>query len=310
MTNMNHPVHAGNPERKALMLSVIGSACMAALGIGFALFTNSLAVLLDGIFSLFGLGIALLGLGVSRIVQRPDDRYFQFGYGAVESFFNFSKGLLIAGITMFVLVTSVLSIMKGGRPVSTGYVSLYATIIAIICFVIAIKQSVMSRRLGSLLVKVDAKNWMLDGIISIGVAVGFFTATLLSKTRLSWIVPYADPIIVILILLGTAYVPVLIIGENVKHLLLRAPAAGIQEKANKIITTALSGFPVESKRLRIVQVGRYLYLHLIVVVLKKGSPVNIEVLDTIRDRVFNAVTEGIQNSDIDVYFTLNKKWTR
>jgi predicted Co/Zn/Cd cation transporter (cation efflux family) len=297
-----------NAERRTLLLSVFGSACMTVLGIGFALYTHSMAIVLDVIFSFLGIGVAFLALGVARIVRRADDRFYQFGYAAFESFFNFVKGILIAAISLFALVSSVLSILQGGRPVSTAFVSVYATTIAIICFAIAIKQTIVSRRMSSLLVKVDAKNWIIDGIISTGIALGFFTATLLGKTRLSWLLPYSDPVIVILILLGTSPISIRLMGASLKQLLLGAPAAELQKKAQNIIDAALVDFPIETTRLRAVQVGRYLYLHLIVLVPKKDTLLNIDTLDHIRDRIYAAVTDTLPNSDIDVYFTRDRKW--
>ena len=50
----------------ALLVSVLGGLFMAALGLGFALLTDSDAVLLDGVFSLIGTAVALhriIGLG-------------------------------------------------------------------------------------------------------------------------------------------------------------------------------------------------------------------------------------------------------
>jgi predicted Co/Zn/Cd cation transporter (cation efflux family) len=308
MPNPNLPDHERNAERSTLLLSVYGSACIAALGIGFAVYTKSMAVLLDSIFSLLGTGVALLALRVSRVIRRPDDRFYQFGYAAFESFFNFVKGILITAITILVLVSSVLTILQGGRTVNVAGASLYAAAITMICFGIAIKQTVMSRRMNSLLVKFDAKNWMIDGVVSAGIALGFFSATLLSTSGLTWLVPYADPVIVILILLATSPITIRLMWSSLKQLLLGAPATEIQTRAYSIIDALLSEFTVETRRLRAVQVGRYLYLHLIVVVMKRDQSPDLDTLDDLRERIHAAVTDTFPNSDIDVYFTRDRKW--
>jgi predicted Co/Zn/Cd cation transporter (cation efflux family) len=192
--------------------------------------------------------------------------------------------------------------------VSTGFVALYSFLIGIICFVIAIVQSGMSRRLHSLLVKVDARNWLIDGIISVGIAAGFLIAALLNRTKLDWMVAYADPVIVILIVLATASLPIHIIGSSLKQLLLAAPKEALQGKAEAVIESTLADFPVAAKRLRMVEVGRYVYMLLTVVIPENESGMGIGKTDTMRSKIYTSVTDAIPNSDIDVYFTTDRRW--
>ena len=82
-------------ERRALIVSIIGALVMAGLGIGFSLYTQSNAILLDGLFSLIGFAFGLVALRVARLVQQPDDTHYQFGYGSFEPLFNLIKGIVI-----------------------------------------------------------------------------------------------------------------------------------------------------------------------------------------------------------------------
>jgi len=47
-------------ERNAILITVFGNLLMAGLGLGFALATRSQAILLDGVYSLIGFGLAFL----------------------------------------------------------------------------------------------------------------------------------------------------------------------------------------------------------------------------------------------------------
>ena len=94
-------------EKRGLWMSIFGALFMAALGIGFAILTSSDAVLLDGLFSLVGFAIGLVSLRVATLVRRPDDELYHFGYAAYEPMVNLTKGLLMAFITIFALVSAV-----------------------------------------------------------------------------------------------------------------------------------------------------------------------------------------------------------
>jgi predicted Co/Zn/Cd cation transporter (cation efflux family) len=114
-------------EKRGLWLSTL---FMAALGIGFAILTSSNAVLLDGLFSLIGFAIGLVSLRVAMLVRRPDDEVYHFGYAAYEPMLNLSKGLLMAFVTIFALVSAVQVVLQGGREIQAGWASVYAWIAA------------------------------------------------------------------------------------------------------------------------------------------------------------------------------------
>ena len=214
---------------------------MAALGIGFAMVTHSQAVLLDGLFSLIGAVVAVLTLRVATLVRKPDDESFHFGYAAYEPMLNLSKGLLIAMVGLFALVVSVDVILQGGRPVRGGVVVIYAVIAAAGCLLIALIQHRLARRTESPLLEVDSRNWLMDGLISGAVAVAFLIVVLLEGTALAWFLPYADPAVVIVLVVLSAPLPIGIVRTNWSQLLGRAPGPEIQREARSRVDEALRG---------------------------------------------------------------------
>jgi hypothetical protein len=113
-------------EKNGLVLSIVGALSMAALGFGFAVLTSSDAVLLDGFFSLIGFAVGLVSLRVATLVRRPDDEFYHFGYAAYEPMLNLTKGLLMAFVTLFALVSAILVVIEGGREIEAGWASVYA----------------------------------------------------------------------------------------------------------------------------------------------------------------------------------------
>ncbi len=75
-------------EKRAIHITMLGNVGMALLGITFALFTRSEAILLDGVFSGINFLISLISLRVAHIIRRPDDQYYPFGYAIFEPLLN------------------------------------------------------------------------------------------------------------------------------------------------------------------------------------------------------------------------------
>ncbi len=113
-------------ERAALVLSTAAAALLAAVGIAAALFTGSGAILLDGLFNLCFCVTALFTLRVARLLARPDDERYPFGYLFFEPLINTVKGLLILGVSAFALVDAIIALARGGREVAFGLAVLYA----------------------------------------------------------------------------------------------------------------------------------------------------------------------------------------
>lgn len=91
-------------EQFALKLSIVGTLFMAILGFSFAYLSRSEAVMLDGVFSLVAFTMSLLTLYVSRLVIKPDDDLFHFGYARFEPLLNVCKSLIIFVICVAALM--------------------------------------------------------------------------------------------------------------------------------------------------------------------------------------------------------------
>ncbi len=303
-------INTAQLERNGLLLSVFGALGMAGLGIGFALLTESDAVMLDGFFSLIGAAVGMVAIRVAALVQQPDDEHFHFGYAAYEPMLNLAKGILIAFVTLFALLSAVIVIIDGGREIKGNLVVVYALIAAAGCLIIAAIQRGIARRTESPLVAVDSKNWLIDGLISGAVAVAFFVVVLLGDGPLAAFAPYADPAVVVLLSVLTAPIPISIIRTNWRQLLGKAPETEILEEAHRRVDRAcesLSGF---TPTLRILETGRTFYLQLYLIENPGTEPRTVEQLDEIRAAMYSKLTEGSSDIGVDIIFTREDRWVR
>lgn len=295
-------------EQKGLRLSAVGALFMAVLGIAFSFPTGSEAVLLDGLFSLIGFVVGLIAMRVAALVNRSDDEHFHFGYAAYEPMLNLAKGLLIAFISFFALVSAIDVIRGGGCEVQGAMAVVYAVLACVGCLVISFVQRAIGRRTNSPLLEVDAKNWLIDGLISGAVAVAFVVVVVLHGTSLAHWVPYADPAIVILLVIITAPVPIQIVRKNWNQLLGRAPEQQVQTEARRRVAEAVDRHPGLTPHIRLLETGRHAYAQVYIVVSDDAPYKTIEDLDGLRAEIHSTVAGDDNAIGADIVFTRDPAW--
>ena len=295
-------------EARALRLSVWMSLVMAALGIGFGLVTESDAIMLDGFFSLIGFVMALVTIRVARLVVQPADEHFHFGYAQFEPFLNAMKGLLMLGVAGFAFAGAVDAVIHGGHDVKPGLATLYAILALTGCLAVGAAQRKAAARTGSPLLAVDSKNWLIDGFLSGVVLLVFVAAVILDGTRWAFVVPYMDPGLVILLVLGIVFIPLRIVRDNMREILAFAPDSVTQTDVRNRVEGALAGVPVESSQVRMMKIGRFLYVLNQIVVSPEFRPGGMEELDRVRERIAAAMEGFEPRPVVDTLFTEDEKW--
>jgi predicted Co/Zn/Cd cation transporter (cation efflux family) len=240
-------------------------------------------------------------------VRRPDDDVYHFGYAAYEPMLNLTKGLLMAFVTLFALVSAILVVIEGGREIEAGWASIYAWIAAAGCFAIAVSQRVLAKKTSSPLLAVDSKNWLIDGLMSVAVGIAFLVAVLLVDTSYAHLLPYADPAVVIILVILSLPIPFTIIRDNWRQMLGRAPGESVQKKAEAAVQKILGPSEAYDTKIRLDQLGRLTYLQLYVVIKGPEDP-DVGRLDKCRSAVHEALTDDFDNLALDVIFTRDPRW--
>lgn len=296
-------------ERRALWMSVLGALFFAGLGFGFSILTDSEAVLLDGFFSLIGFFMGLLSLRVARLVQGPDDEHFQFGYAAFEPMINTVKGLIILGVCAFAFASALGNALDGGSDIQAGWGVLYAGVATVGCFTLAAIQLRVARTTGSQLLAVDARSWLIDGLMSLVVALAFGVAYWLAGTGLAHLVPYVDPGLVMILTVLMIPVPIRIMVRGAGELLKVAPDSSIQTEIRSQVGAVLDEAGFHRWVMRMARVGREFWLLIHVLVVEGQEKSGVDALDQIRDRVHGAAAEVEPGMVVDVMFTAREEWT-
>ncbi len=295
-------------EQLALQLSTWGALGLALLGIAFGLLVPSEAIMLDGFFSLISFVMAGISLWVAWLVRQPDDEDFQFGYASFEPLINLVKGLLIAVLSIFALCSAIDALLHGGRVLDAGVAIQYSAIAAISCLIIALIQTRIANKTNLPMIRVDAKNWFIDGILSLSIGFAFIIVGLIEGTQWSRVTPYADPTIVTVIILLTSPIPIRIILNNIRQLLLGSPQSAVRHHIEQLFQSVIADVPCANKRLRMTQVGRYLYLHIYWLLPENFELTSVKQFDRIRENIEAVLKPEYSDLNVEVIFTQDEQW--
>jgi cation diffusion facilitator family transporter len=300
---------AASLEQRSLKVAVYGNIFMAVLGLTFAWLTDSQAVLLDGVFSLIALIISVLTLYVSRLIQRPGDDEFPFGYAVFEPLLNFGKGLIITAVMALALFGAVDTLLDGGSDIVVGGAVVYALIASGGCAAIVIFMKRMARQTESPIIEVEVKNWTVDGVISGVVALAFFIVMLLEGSAADPYLRYIDQVLVILMAVCFLFIPFGIIRENWSQLVGTKPPDNLTEPVHKAVDQILAQHRLKDHRLRLGQLGRQAYLQLYVIFTPdEARGIDSAEMDEFRQQLYDLLVIDYTNLVLDVIFTQDVIW--
>jgi len=154
-------------------ISAAGNAVLSAAKIIIGIFAGSLAVLGDGIDSATDVLISLVMVFTARIMNRPPNRKYVYGYEKAESIATKILSMIIfyAGIQM--LVSSVQSFFSSETKVMPELIAIYVTVFSIFGkLALAWYQYKQGRKINSCMLTANAVNMRNDVLLSVSVLVG------------------------------------------------------------------------------------------------------------------------------------------
>ncbi|TVP56951.1 MAG: cation transporter [Halomonadaceae bacterium] len=297
-----------NTERGALILSASMAGIMGVVGISFALLSNSQAILLDGLFNLIYVIIAVITVRVSRLVTLPDSDKYPYGYAYFESLVNAGRGLVILGVSLLALGDSLLSLFSGGREVSAGMAIGYSVFATVTCTGTVLLLRRAHRRVPGPLLAADVENWLINALISTTVLLAFCTVPVLHYLEWHTAARYVDPVLVTLVVLFCLGVPVRMASVSIKELLNRAPPRQVREPVQQVVSALLAEHAVVGHRLRMVRPGRTLYIVLYLELPQQGVLEGLAEQDRFRQTLHQRLQPLVRHLVLDVVFTGEQRW--
>lgn len=295
-------------ERKVLLVSAAGNMVIGIVGILFAIFSRSQAILLDGLFNLTYFASGLFTLKVAKMVLKGDDERFPMGYAFFEPLINGIKGVLVLGVSIMALTGAVQALLTGGRSIAAGAAIAYGIFASATCWWLAAVTHRGAQRSGSPLALADAENWLVNGAISSAVLLAFVSILFIKQTSLSYLIPYIDPSLVLIAVLISISVPVRMAWKALMELLNRAPSPQIVQEVDKILSKGTAGLPVQSLFVRVIQPGRTRMVLAHVVLPVEFQVDGLPVLDAVRAETLEKLRAAHLATELDMVFTADPDW--
>lgn len=291
-------------ESRSMTISMIGNLFMGVAGVVAGLMANSSAIMMDGLFSTIGLISALVGLLISRRLNKSPDKFRPLGYATEESLFTTFRALTVLGLILFAVASSGMTIyayIAHGKASELifGPVFIYFVIIMLACFLLWLvhyRSWVATGRRSDIL-RLEAKAAVFDGLMTGIAGAGLIGIYFFQDGILASIAPVGDSLIVLVLCVAA-------IGQFWKDFV-----SGLGELARatarpETIATArramrpfLAALPGEVKDFTVMKAGRS---YLICIYYMPQEPVSAREVDEVQKGLTDAVQQDLEGAEVMV----------
>ncbi|MCQ2969219.1 MAG: cation transporter, partial [Clostridium sp.] len=156
-------------------------------------------IIFDGLYSFISLALTILSLYINNFMTKNELDKYPFGKYILEPLVISLKSFIIAAMCLYSLIEAIKDILSGGNNVEYTSALIYCIVSVVGCGGIYIFMKKKGERISSEMVKIEASQWLMDTLLSVGVLVGFIIAMILRNTRFSVVNLYIDPLMVIMV---------------------------------------------------------------------------------------------------------------
>ncbi|WP_040567360.1 cation diffusion facilitator family transporter [Magnetospirillum molischianum] len=294
-------------EQKLLAISIAVTVLTAIAGVVFGLMIQSRTVIFDAFYTLIDSVMTLVALGVSRLIARGDDRLFQYGYWHLEPLVALVNGLVLVTACVYAVLEGLNGILSGGRVVDFGPGAIFTGIGGVICLTMAAFIHIRSTNIQSELLRIDARAWLLGGVISLGVCISFITCNLLVEAEYAYLAPYVDPFVLMLLAGSLLPLPLQTVWRATREILLIAPPEldRTAREAARIVSERHGFAAFES---HVMKAGRVNFIEIGLVAPSGEMTRSFAELDEIRQEIADELGGAVPGHWLTVDFTADKRW--
>ena len=301
--------HRARIEQRTLKISLAGVAAIAVASLGWGLAIESDVVILNGVFSLVSLVGSVLYLAAAKLVVRPADRRFQYGYAHVEPLVNGVNGLLVLVICVYAFINGIEGLRAGGEAVSPSGVVWFGAVTGVVCLAFGLYERAMARRTGSQLLRNDAREWLIDAGFSVVTLAGFAAVWLLEEPWRSWWARHADSALVALLALLFVPLPLGVLRQTLREMLHMADAdRDLAGRVEAVLREVAAGHDVTSYTTHVAKVGRSSFIEVNLVAGPRFALQSVAQQDGLRERVWRALDLAPDRAWLSIIVTGDPRW--
>lgn len=241
-------------ERRALRFSAISASLFAFTGLVLGLASGSITILFDSGYSLLSLVLASLSLFALQQARKPADDHYPFGRLTVEPLAVLLKGVVIALVCVFSIVSALWSLAQGGRLVTLDLALMFGVVNVTGCLLTWGWLNRYARIARSSLLAAELRQWQMDTWLSAAVMLGFALTWGLTLTPWAGYARFADPVIVLIIAGYFLPMPIRMVRGALRELMFGEPVGSVRQE----MVQQVADFDIADDDVRLAQVGSFL----------------------------------------------------
>jgi cation diffusion facilitator family transporter len=297
-------------EQRTLTISLYGVVVVAVGSIAWGLVLESDTVILNGVFTLFSLIGSGLSLAAAKVVTRPADRRFPYGYAHVEPLVHCVNGLMILIVCVYAFINGVEGVRAGGDEVDAGGVIAYSIVSGILCAAMWAYERHMARRVKSELIDNDAKDWLMDLGFSAVTLVGFAVLPLLPEPYHAMWARYADSVMVCIMALLLLPVPIDILNRNLREvLLMRSADEALAQRVDAVMGKVRREHDIADYSTHVAKTGRYRFIEINITAGPAFAAQTVRDQDALRARIWDELGLALEDTWLSLCITADPRWS-
>jgi cation diffusion facilitator family transporter len=300
---------ASRIEQRTLRLSIYSVLVVAVGSIAYGLYLESDVVILNGIFSLFSLIGAGLSLLAAKLVVKPENRRFPFGYSHVEPLVLSVNSFMVLLICVYALINGIERIRAGGNEVAAEGVIWFGFLSGAVSLAMYTYERRVARRVDSPLIEADAREWLIDFGFSMVTLLGFAMLLFLEEpARGAW-ARYADPVMVSSMALLAVPLPLRVLRRSLREVLLMTDADdAVTRRLEAVMEKVRAEHDIARYVHHVVKTGRTRFIEVDIVVGPNFTLQTVAEQDRLRERIWRALDMPLDKAWLSICLTSDPRW--
>lgn len=294
-------------EQQQLRLSIVVTLVVGAACVVVGLWMRSQAIAFDGFYSLVDVLLTAGSLLVSRLIASEGSRRFQFGYWHLEPLLLAFNASVLTAICSFAAYSALHGLLTGGHELAFGFGAAWAAIVGVASMGMAWLMRRRSIELGSVLLQLDARGWLIGGCISIAVLVGFALAAVIKGGPLHAWTRYIDSSILLLLTIALLPLPLSSLWQALREVLQLAPDQ-LDQRVRTVMSELIDERGYVAFASYVAKMGRMRFIDIHILV-ESGRPLGtMGDVDAVRSEIAQRLGSDIRAEWLTIVFTGKREW--
>lgn len=285
-------------EKRAMSVSLYGNLFFVIVELVVAIISSSQAVLLDAVYDGVEFVMLLPSVFLIPLLYKPSNEKYPFGFMQVETLFIILKGITMTAVTIGLIANSINILLHGGRIIAFDTIAWFELFACVLGVIVAAYLKQKNKNLNSPLITTEMQGWIIDSVISLGMAAAFLLPIIVPWDWFQRLVPYLDSLFTIILSMIMLPTPVKTVITGLRDLLLICPEEETVQEIKDLVEPELKECPYSEISYEIVRTGRKLWISAYITL--KKDELSVRKLKMLQSRCIAALAQKYT----DFYFEL------